>query len=325
MVAATSLLPYMQTIEDAREWVAILNISTSFSDICRELFLSLSSNGGPLILATWGGLSLLAIGLLLYLHRPTTTQRRNHTQKDVVLFCVAIMVICTAVQVIFLMSMQVYITPWYYLALMAITAVCLDAIFGCLKSWSIMRIVLAILIAATTSNTARQGAHERKTNIDLVASVIEQSAQQGDVVVVDPWFLGSSFLRYYHGKAPFTTLPPIDDYHITRYDLVRERMISTDPIGPVLSKVSVALQSGHEVWIVGWMPPLFQYGTPQSLAPAPHSPSGWYVGAYTTNWSQQLLDLLRTHGVRNSVFPPVTDRRVNPFEDCSVWTIRGWQ
>src|SRR5438105_4333348 len=49
----------------------------------------------------------------------------------------------------------------------------------------------------------------RRTTIDEVARMVEQSATNADYIVLTDWTHGVTFSRYYHGSTPWQTLPPL--------------------------------------------------------------------------------------------------------------------
>ena len=43
----------------------------------------------------------------------------------------------------------------------------------------------------------------------------------------------------------------MEDFRIHRYDVVKQAMMTENPIEPVLDKARAALRAGHSVWLVG--------------------------------------------------------------------------
>ena len=73
-------------------------------------------------------------------------------------------------------------------------------------------------------------------------------------MIVHPWYCGVTFKRYYKAAAPWTTLPPLEDYTLQRVDLLKAKMQTKDPIAPVIDRITSTLQSGNRVWLVGSIP-----------------------------------------------------------------------
>ena len=114
----------------------------------------------------------------------------------------------------FLRTVSILPAPWYYVPWMAVVAVLLEAIFDqaivTVRWRSICRLAAAGLLALVVIPTWR-GVSARQTNMDSVADFLERSVQEDDRIVVFPWYIGVSFRHYYHGRAPWATLPPISE------------------------------------------------------------------------------------------------------------------
>jgi hypothetical protein len=94
----------------------------------------------------------------------------------------------------------------------------------------------------------------RYSNMDLAANRLAQEVSPGDYILVTPWYLGISFNRHYHGTVAWDSLPPISDHATYRFDLVPASAADLAKANqPVLDRASTALQSGHRVWVIGWM------------------------------------------------------------------------
>jgi hypothetical protein len=216
--------------------------------------------------------------------------------------------------------------PWYYLPAMVLTAVSLDAILrkkG--QIVTVLRIALAILIAVFSWNAIWQKVHTRQTNLDIIASKWERSANKNDMILLHPWYYAVTFRQYYHGLIDFMTIPPIDDFKVHRYDLVKERMASADPLEPVFNRITTTLTSGHRVWLVGDTSLPVKERSPCSLPPAPHAVYGWQLTKYMECWWEQTGCFINSHSLECTALQPVTDKPVNSYEDCHIRLIRGWR
>src|SRR5205085_6656480 len=128
----------------------------------------------------------------------------------------------------------------YFIALISLLAVSLDALAAALskKSWMRSgRLVFAALVLIIFPINAWPKAIERQTNIDIVAKRISDEAKTTDLIVIAPWQYAISFGRYYRGATPSITLPAIGDLRVHRYDLLREKMLAEHPIDDVLEKI----------------------------------------------------------------------------------------
>ena len=165
---------------------------------------------------------------------------------------------------------------------------------------------------------------ERQTNIDLVAQKLQENASPNDLIVVNPFFLGVSFYRYYHGQTPWVTVPVISEHRIHRWDLVKAKMMMPFPLGDLEQKMGATLRSRNRIWFVGRVKILRAGETPLSPLPAPDPEYGWQAFIYRSAWSEQVGDFVRRHAVRTDiVLPPMP--AVNDLEDIPLWTAEGWQ
>jgi hypothetical protein len=166
----------------------------------------------------------------------------------------------------------------------------------------------------------------RQTNLDLVAVRLGQAAVKEDLVVVDPFFLGISFGRYYHGPAPWLTLPPIPAHEVYRIDLIKSAMLVADQdqvTKPVRDRIATTLGSGHRVWWVGWGWYPVTTEAPQSLPPALNPVTGWGCAPYLQMWSQQVAALLLARAKSTEDVPVQADGPVNWLENVSLTVFGG--
>ena len=205
--------------------------------------------------------------------------------------------------------------------LMAFSAVCLDAIF--LAAWRWARPAAMILAALTTSATflfELPAVKCRQTNVDLIAAELSSELDPNDYVIVYPFYCGVTFERYYKATASWTTLPPLDDYTLQRYDLFKAKMLTKDPIAPVIDRITSTLQSGNRVWLVGTIP--FTEQPLPEILPAPNNP---FTGPYSFYWGAQVTQFLSAHCQRSAVVMAPSMNCVNPVENLPVVVVTGWK
>jgi hypothetical protein len=142
-----------------------------------------------------------------------------------------------------------------------------------------------------------------------------------DYVIVHPWYCGVTFKRYYKAAAPWTTLPPLEDYTEHRVDLLKAKMQTKDPIAPVIDRITSTLQSGNRVWLVGDVP-FTQKPLPEILG-APNNRWGWFDEPYSFYWGVQVTQFLSAHCRRAAVAP--STNCVNPLENLPVAAMAGWK
>ena len=327
LVAALSMLPYLGPLIDARQHSILLESSTTLLGFWSRLSDTLAS---PLPFMTWVWqlLVVLAVAGVIGLIWKNRTSELKEQPKDLLFVCVLAMVIAIGAYYGFLEILSRSTYPWHYLPLIALVAVTLDCAvqFLAKTTWiRVARLTIVIMIAGTLLVPAWQKVQVRQTNIDLVIQELEKFSSAEDFILVEPWFYGVSFDRYYRGTANWMTLPAIADHQKHRYDLVKAKMGSSNPIDDILHKVVETLQSGNRVWVVGSIYfPESEAAVP-SLPPAPNSPWGWFEGPYLEAWSLQVNVFLLTHGQRSQFVKIPVDGPVSEYENVQLLVVQGWR
>ena len=325
-ISALSLIPYVATLQRAKEWNVIITIREfRFSFFWAKLSEALSSAGNG-ICWLWVVLviAVVAAGVFVQFRYASSGQDRR---RDLGFYCLVVLLLSSPAYFYFLKILSYPTKPWYYVALIGLVAVALEGALVALpwQRWSNAgRILVASSIIIWSFVPAWNVMHLRQTNLDIIATKLKDMADPQDVILVSPWYFGVTFQRYYNGAAPWITLPPIDDHKIHRYDLLKTQMATANPLEPVLSTMANALESGHRVWLVGPLsfPPSRQ--TPIVLAPAPFDSVGWDQSAYATSWSLQAGHFLRTHAL-NARPVPVSDRPIDRYENVQLIVVQGWR
>jgi hypothetical protein len=119
------------------------------------------------------------------------------------------------------------------------------------------------------------------------------------------------------------TLPELSEKRIHRYDLIKAKMLETDPIGDVKLAIIKTLQSGNRVWLLGGAQPSEQNG-PLTLSPAPDPVFRWSSQAYTYAWSMQIGEFVQKHVVDGEVVLP-PEKGVSINENIPLVIGRGWR
>jgi hypothetical protein len=187
----------------------------------------------------------------------------------------------------------------------------------------IARLVLVTCLTAALPVFAWPKITERETNLDLLAKNLQRYARDGDLIIVNRWFLAPGFSWYYHGPARWMTLPEMSEKRIHRYDLLIAKMQSPDPLADLRTAISQTLQSENRVWLVGGAQ-LTQQGEPLILGPAPDPQYGWDSGMYDYSWATQLGAFVRQHVIEGEVvLAPLPG--VNSNENVPLLIARGWR
>jgi len=276
----------------------------------------------------WAGLVVLTIAAAVLAQFRRSDGAEADKRKDLSLFCGTALVIGVLAYLLFLIVLNYGTKAWYYIALMAFVGLCVDTTLSSFTTKNhvkMFRIALVILIAALTLPVAWRKVHIRQTNMDLIALKLEKSFVKGDMILVSRDYYGISLQHHYNGIGRFVTLPPIADLRVHRYDLVKEKMVSADPLQPVFSRIAETLQSGGKVWIVGSLHFLPEGRVPEPFPPAPHSRFGWSGGIYRMNWRAQVGHFVKSHCLKLERLPALTEEVVNRYENCSLSMAQGWQ
>lgn len=216
---------------------------------------------------------------------------------------------------------------WYFLPLMAVVASALDPLLAApARVVRLTVLIAAAFVAGLLLPGARRESGVRMTNVDTAARVLTAQAGPRDLIIVNPWFAGISFGRYYRGTAGWKTLPDLPDHRMHRYDLLMDRMRSYAPIDDVLDAARRTLASGGRVWVAGSFQAPPPGKSPPRLGPAPGgSPWGWQDAPYSISWSMQLGAFLRDHAVRGGELEIPETGPVSDFERLRLHVFEGWR
>jgi hypothetical protein len=320
-ICGLSFLPYANAYLNA-DWNVVLKYPATFFSLWEKFQLAL---GEPSMLA---GLFWCAAVLLIItgaICRWWTLRREKAGgEADLLLFLIAVSLLSIFAYCAFLKILSYATRPWYYLPLLCVIAGAIDLISGLLTRVQVIRIARVVLALAALSFlpfTLWKRAHERLTNIDVVAHKLEAEASPHDLIVVNPWHFAPSFYRYYHGATPWITVPTMSEHRIHRYDLMKSKMMELAPLSDVREAIRQTLESDNRVWIVGGARPPDE-NVPSSLGPAPNPELGWK--GYMSFWSIELGSFLNAHVIEGKVvLEPMAG--VNSNENVPLLVARGWQ
>lgn len=325
--AALSLAPYHETLRKMGELKPLMAPGVTYSRIARVFSAALGDGG---VFMPWVWLALIA-GLLFIALRaqlaPAGSAGRNEF-RDLSLFAAVTASAALAGFLVWLKILGMPTQPWYYPPLMAPIAVLLDAVFAAAPGApraKALRVCLAAAVALLATGRAVRAVQARQTNLDALAAQLEKLSSASDFILVDPWYCGATFGRYYKGAAPWTTLPPLEDQTLQRVDLVRDYMVSEKPIEPVLKKMAAALKSGGRVWLVGALPFSRTPQAPPELPPAPAGGLGWNHGAYSQAWAGQAAYFVQTRALRARLVGVPAGGEVSWYENLPLMEVEGWK
>lgn len=323
--AALSLTPYIGPLFRAQEWWAVSKAGLDAHLLKSNIVLL---TGHPLRWFRFVWLALAVIALLLAAERATkAAEPHPKAVRQRALFAGTALVLAVVGFAVFLFTAQLPTELWYFLVPLGFVIVCCDAVLA--DSSQEMRaavVGMALVAGGLASISGVRGVEMRQTDGDLVALELAREAAPGDLIVVNPWYFALTFERYYRGAAQWATLPPLADYSYHRYDLLKVSLQQPHPARPVLDRAAAALESGHRVWIAGWIPVVpVGKGPPRDLPPAPQGPAGWFDAPYEVNWGAQLEYLIATRSQTVATVPVSTKEAINPLEDMGIIVASRWR
>ena len=289
-LCALSLIPYAGIIQRRSDWNALGMGPITVGEMASTLTWVLQTPGT--LASIVAGVVVAAAVLLSAFAWNRSGSDDIDRQRDVAVYA-GTTIIVSGVGLFLLYSRLGYPTQsWYYLGLISVWAVCAE-----LAIRSVVRprvaipalTIAAVAVVVTGATGAWQAMHERQTNVDVIAGRLHAEAGPQDLILVNPWYLGVTLSRYYRGKSQVMTIPPIGDRTISRYDLLKEQMLTADATAPVRQAIDRALSSGGRVWLVGGLlapPP--GVDIPASLPPPPLPDTEWNSMPYELLWSKQV-------------------------------------
>ena len=318
LAAAISLLPYLHNITGMAQSASPLRMDfdriIAFNDLDTLLAY-------PLPVLAWVWMALVGYVLLHAIVGIFTKRGDNQF-----LFAAVTMTVGAVAFWIFLRTANFPVQTWYFLPLVALAAVCLDATLP--SSAGKFRApffgALAALVLISTM-FAGQILNVRFTNVDLAAKKISAQAAKKDFVVVTPWQVGITFTHYFNGICDWTTVPPMADHTAHRFDLIQLQMANPNAMQPVLEKISATLRAGGAVWVVGGINQVSDTNFPVSPSPPPLRVSGWNETPYRITWNNQLGWLLRRSSTNIEDFKRLTAQSLGDNEQVTLEKVTGWK
>ena len=322
-LAALSMLPYRSVLLSQASWNVIVKAPIELSWIWVR-FVQAASLAGAHAPAAWLATTGLAAACALWLLvRPGAAVPAR--LREATLYCWIALVVGVPAYVLFLFRLSYPMQPWYLLALMLLLAVTIDGILRrprTAEGPDLLRMGVAALLALLAIGPTWQAVRVRKTNLDLVAREIGRVAAREDFVVVSPWYNGITFARYYRGPADWTTIPPMSDHAVHRYDLLKQAMMRPESVDPLMTRLEATVRAGHRVFWVGGpqLPP------PGEAAPAlPPAPTrwGWREDLYYRGWTLQAGQIVNRNAAPATPLPVPASVPVQSYENVPVTVVQG--
>lgn len=315
-IAAVSIIPYTVTIHAASSWNSLVKIpdySTEWFFV--KLYECLLPGGSWTFTAWISAATAATLAALVAVLQPARFDL-SEKSREITLFALVSLLVGSIGSFLFLRVLSYYTQPWYYLTLLTIAAFSIDVLIGLVTiiDRRIVRLVTVLAMGTGTFLVGRKEVRQRLTNADLVARRIEQVRKPGDLVIVDPWYYGVSFDRYYR-EAAWRTVPDISFHRFHRYDLVMTAMHGPESsaVDTVIAEAQAALRRGNTVFVVG-------------AFSAPHGelPSTTPVGgdqAMQDKWMSVVHDSLAQAATIRDL-PIASPSRVSGYENLRVTALR---
>jgi hypothetical protein len=316
-VTALSFVPYVATYFKMG-WHVLLQTNVTFTALWETFRDSLSARNSATALA-WLALTLIAA-------IPWIMRLTKGTVSSLSTFAVLAALLSLAGGCFFFKLLRYPPHQWYFLPFICLLASALELASSSFAASAAIRTVkLLVCVVAVTamwwSNWPTLIA--RQSNIGLIANYLNSQAKSDDLIVVNPWFFGVSFNRYYRGVASWVTLPVLSEWRIHRYDLVQARMSEDDPLKDLRPIIERTLRNGGRIYLVGGAHWLGKDDRPLVLPAAPRSEYGWSYVPYFVAWSQQIAEFLKAHVQTGAELPQLAEQ-INPEEDVPLWQVEGW-
>lgn len=322
LCAAISMIPYFRIIRGAEDWSVVSETGLMPGIVWQNLSEALAG-AAPWFKWLWIGLAIGAVfqwAKIIGRREPV----QENTNTGVVLYAATALIAGTISFFVYLRLAALPTEVWYYLPLMTFVSVCLDAAWvNVLPRFPTWRLLFLVAMTIVAFPKTFELAQYRQTDMDLVAEELRERASPNDLIVLNPWYYGISFERYFSGKTPWTTVPDLDDHRFHRYDLFKIKMREKNPIQPVLNKIAATLQSGNRVWLVG----AFNFGVRpgQPPGPAPNKSFGWSEVPYLLNWGDSVSYFLATHIRHAGRITVHSANSINPLENAPLVVVGGWR
>jgi hypothetical protein len=331
LIAALSLLPYASTIQHVGTWNSpVQGTDYTIGWFWFKLYQTLIPAGTGAFVS-W--LALLLLALIAGAMAVSAPRRAglSATEHSKILFALVVMLVAWSGTFAFYERLSYATEPWYYLTLLAVTAIMIDVILGVLAvipAIGALRLVAGLSLLLMTITPARNALDSRLTNSDAIAKVLKRQASPNDLIIVTPWYYGVGFSRYYRDSGAWTTLPAITDHRYHRYDLVAAAVQNASPqqaIAPVMRQVEQVLRSGHRVYVTGelFLPWPVSEASTFSLSHVRGEPrSGTDLDIY---WTHMLGSYLRRHTLSIETLSTGNGDVVSTYENMRLLVAHGWR
>lgn len=319
-VSAIGVIPYWSRAVAVGKWSVLVTGDASIRQLLSELWRVLASST-EVIAVVWL-VMLSCIAVITAIRR-----RRDESITDDTLAIYAGVCIATSL-VLYILVLEIldYVTyAWHYLPLIVSGAVYTElALIGVAPRFALsrVRILAALMILGAAIVPASSRVAIRHTNVDLIAERLRAESSREDLIIMNPWYYGISFQRYYTGPASVTAIPDVGAPAIHRYDKVLAAMETKPPVDDLCEKIRATSKAGGRIWIVG------DVGVEAPAheivpLPPPEESGVWRDGPYLLNWWLQVHAALEAEGYSIRMVAVRGTHPVSRFEDIGLIEVSG--
>jgi hypothetical protein len=321
-VAAASLIPYVPTVLATQKWAGIRKghfTVAQYFEVLRDAL------GGWSAISFWLWVLILVAAMVaaVWLQFSSADERC----VELALYSAVTGVLALICTMAFFRALSWPTNVWYYLPMLALGAVAADCVIDTVTSTPIGRVVKvagAVLCVCVLVPGLWERLQTRASNVDVIAHMIEERAQTGDIVVIGQFTDAITFRRYFHGAADSISIPPMQDLTLHRWDELLREMRTPNALEPALAKIDDTLRQGHQVWLVtsvGLRPsPMRPPPVPPYTDAAPRP-----VGFFLTGWYRQVTAELQRHSRKVAKVPVRIAQPISPYENNGLLVFSGWQ
>lgn len=249
LVAALSLLIYLPLIRARSGWSRAFRTRLDAEWLLRKLVETVNSSGRSAA-ALWF-IAILAAVIVVAVRSHAAEGRM---ERRAIEFCAIAGGLGAVFYMMFLYILSYPMTFWYFCVGLAVSGVCLDGILSprqndrpSFQSAVLLFVATAFVLCVTD---VFEFISRHQTNVDLASRLVSERAKPGDLVIVFPWMNGVTFQRYYRGRAPWETLPPMADHTVHRYDLMIDSWSHEERVTRLRDAALSRIAAGGTVWLV---------------------------------------------------------------------------
>ncbi len=284
LCATVSLVPYLGILREIGVWGSIVYSRTDWGQIITQT-AGASGNGAFLLLGSWIGVFFLAPFSFL---GGLKIQERGSESHSLLVFyssCTAVLTLVSQVAFVQIAGLAPFLR--YFLFCLAVAALACE--FALRERAPGLRRALVIAVLVLTAWPNWNWVRLRRTNVDVVAAYLERRTHPDDLIVISPWFLNTSFQRYYRGPAQWITVPDLLRQPMMRYDQVRLKIINGDTNTGIGTRLEQTLERDHVVWLVSQQFPLsLKIEAPPAVPGSAVSPDGGDYIRFRSYWERDI-------------------------------------